>query len=112
MRPAGAGKDAGELGPGIGCGHIDDTDGFEPWLRRFDPEQLRLLAALDTAPELALGGDNEMLIERIGMSEDLDPFAAAGYHREDRASGCNDPHVVLQLRHVLFRRPLFRERPR
>jgi hypothetical protein len=52
--------------------------GFEPRLRRLDPEQLRLFTALDTAPELALGGDNQMLIERIGMGGDLDPFAAAG----------------------------------
>src|SRR5262249_41542257 len=72
MRRAGPGKDAGKLGPGIGRGHIDDADGFEPQPRRLDTKQLRLLTTFDAAPELALGGDNEMLIERIGMGEDLD----------------------------------------
>ena len=51
-------------------------------LRRLDPEQGRGLAALDTAPELALGGDNEVLVERIGMGGDLHPFAAAGNDRQ------------------------------
>src|SRR5262249_19343587 len=52
MRRAGAGKDAGEFGPSIGRGHVDDADGVEPRLGRLDPEYLRLLTALDTAPEL------------------------------------------------------------
>ena len=49
-------------------------------LRRFDSKQSRVLAAFDTAPELTFGRDNEVLIERIGMGGDLDPFAAAGDH--------------------------------
>src|SRR5262249_55771655 len=52
MCRAGAGKDAGEFGPSIGRGHVDDADGVEPRLGRLDPEYLRLLTALDTAPEL------------------------------------------------------------
>jgi hypothetical protein len=39
-----------------------------------------------------------MLVERIGMGGDLDPFAAAGDHREDSTSRCHHPHIVLQLR--------------
>jgi hypothetical protein len=35
----------------------------------------RGLAFLDTAPEPPLRGDDEVLIERIGMGLDLDPFA-------------------------------------
>src|SRR5262249_12280662 len=42
------------------------------------------LAALDTAPELACSRDNQVLIERVGMGGDLDPFAAAGDHRQGR----------------------------
>ena len=74
----GAGEDRGKLGPGIGRGHVHDAYGLEPRLRRFDPKQLWLLAALNTAPEFALGSHNQMLIERIGMGQNLDPFAAAG----------------------------------
>src|SRR6516164_8529446 len=51
--------------------------------RRLNPNEARGLAAFDTAPELALGCNDQVLIERIGMGSDLDPFAAAGDHRED-----------------------------
>ena len=60
-------KRAGEFCPGIGRAHIDDTDRRNARLRRLDAEEGRGLAALDTPPELPLGGDNEMLIKRIGM---------------------------------------------
>jgi hypothetical protein len=70
----GAGEDRRQLGPGVGRGHVDNAHRFKPWLRRLDPEQLRLFTALDAAPELALGGDNQVLIERIGMGQDLDPL--------------------------------------
>ena len=46
------------------------------------------------------------------MSNDLHPFAAAGNHGEDGISGCDDPHIVLQLRHVFRGGRLFRKRPR
>jgi hypothetical protein len=36
------------------------------------------LAGLHAAPELFLGRQKQMLVERIGMNFDLDPFAAAG----------------------------------
>ena len=45
------------------------------------------------------------------MGGDLDPLAAAGDHRKHRRSGRHHPHIVLQLRHVLLGRRLFRERP-
>jgi hypothetical protein len=51
-----------------------------------------------------------VLVERIGMGDDLHPFAAAGNYREDRRSGRYDPHIMLQLRHVLFSRRFFRKR--
>ena len=78
---SGTDEDIGELRPGIGGAHIDNADRLNAGLRRFDPEQGRGLTALDTAPEFALGGDNEVLVKRIGMGGDLDPFAAAGDHR-------------------------------
>ena len=53
-----------------------------------------------------------MLVEAIGRNGELDPFAAAGDDREDRRLGIGDPHIVLQLGHMLFGRPLFGERPR
>src|SRR5271165_5886761 len=42
---------------------------------------------LDTAPELLLGGDQEVLVQRIGRNRDLRPFAPAGDDREDRRLG-------------------------
>src|SRR5208282_1281125 len=52
-----------------------------------------------------------MLIERIGMGCDFNPFAAAGDHRQHRRLGIDDPHIVLQLRHVFFGCGFLRERP-
>ena len=75
------------------------------------PNRRRGLAALDTAPELAFGGDNEVLVERIGMGRDLDPFAAAGDHGKHRRPRRHHPHIVLQLRHVFLGRRFLRERP-
>jgi hypothetical protein len=50
---------------------------LDPWSRRLDPEEARGLATLDTAPELPLGSNDKVLIERIGVGGDLHPFAAA-----------------------------------
>ena len=84
VRLPGADEDVGELRPGIGGAHIDNADRLNagPW--RFDPEQGRGLTALHAAPEFPLSGDNQVLVKRIGMGGDLDPFAAASDHREDR----------------------------
>ena len=40
------------------------------------------------------------------MPGDLDPLAAAGDHREHRRPGGDEPHVMLELRHVVCRRSL------
>ena len=72
----------GEPGPGIGGGHIDDAD----TIRGFGgsiPNRAGGLAALDTAPEFPLGGDDEVLVEGIGVGGDLDPFAAASDHGQN-----------------------------
>ena len=60
------------------------ADRLNARLRRLDPEEGRGLAALDTTPELPLRSDNEVLVERIGMGGDLNPFAAAGDDRQYR----------------------------
>src|ERR1700722_11371665 len=78
-------KRAGEFCPGIGSAHIDSTDRCYPGLRWLDAEEGRRLAALNAAPKLPLGGDNQMLIKRIGRHLNLDPLAAAGNHRKHRS---------------------------
>src|ERR1700733_2019635 len=67
-----------EFRSGVGRGHIDNSNSFDPWFWRVDTKEFRGLAILDATPELAFRGENEVLIERIGVDLDLDPFAAAG----------------------------------
>src|ERR1700744_2294065 len=110
MRRAGPGKDAGELRPGIRAAHINDADRLDPRLWWVDPEQRGPLAVLDTAPELALRGDDEVLKKRVGMGCDLDPLAAAGNNGQHRNARRHYKHIMLQLRHMLFDRRLLRER--
>ena len=109
---ASAGKDCSKIRPGVRRAHIDDPNRCDARLRRLDPEQGRGLPTLDAPPELALSGDDQVLVERIGMDLDLNPLAAAGDHREDRSPCGHDPHAMLQLRHVFLGGRLFRERPR
>src|SRR6516165_8444464 len=97
---SGVTENSGKFGPGIRGAHINNTDRFDPRLWRLNTKQARSLAALDTTPELPLGGHNEVLIKWIGMGSDLDPFTAAGDHGKDRAPGSNHPHIMLQLRHI------------
>ena len=59
---------------------MNNTDRFDPRLWRLNTKQARRLATLDTAPELPLSRDNEVLIKRIRMGGDLDPFVATGNH--------------------------------
>ena len=74
-----AAEETGKFRPGIRGASINNSNSLDPWLRR--RQQARGLAALHAAPELALGRDYEVLIERIGMGCDLDAFAATGNHR-------------------------------
>src|SRR6266511_6123519 len=107
-----ASKHAREFRPGIVCAHIDDPQRLNASSRWLDAEEARALAVLDAAPEFLLRRQKEVLIERIGWYLDLDPLAAAGDNREHCGGGIGDPHVVLELGHVLLRRCLLRERPR
>ena len=94
IRRTGPREGGHKLRPGIGRARVDNADRLDPWLGRLDSEQARRLA-LDTASELALGGDDEMLVERGGMGGDLDPLAAPGDHRGHRRL-CLPPNIVLR----------------
>src|SRR5579863_6219727 len=52
-----------------------------------------------------------MLVQRIGTNNDLDPFSAPGDDRQRGRPRVHDPHIVLELGHMLFGRRLLRERP-
>src|SRR5450631_1040515 len=82
---AGAAVGGGEFRPGVRRTHIDDPDRLQPRPWGLDPEQPWCLAVLDAAPELLFRGDQEMLVQRVGMS-DLDPLATAGNDRKHRGS--------------------------
>src|SRR5215472_19369183 len=90
-----------QLGPAVRRGLIDNSHGFQPWSRWLDTEQARSLAALDSPPEFLFGGDQKVLVERVGVDLDLDPFAAAGDNRERCTARICHPHIVLQLGHML-----------
>ncbi len=102
-------EDIGKFRPAVGGAHVDHPDGLHARPRRLDAEQSRRLAALHTPPELFLRRQKEVLRERVGRNGDLDPFAASGNDREHRLLGIGDPHVVLNLGHVLLGRGLFGE---
>ena len=63
-------------------------------LWRLNAKGFWFLAALGTAPELPLGGDNQVLIERIGMGQDLHPLASSRNHREHRGPSRHHPHIM------------------
>src|SRR6516165_7030079 len=73
---SGSTEDSGKFRPVIRGAHINNTDRFDPRLWRLNTKQARRLAALDTAPELALNCNYQVLVDRISMGGDLDPFAA------------------------------------
>jgi hypothetical protein len=67
----GPSKDCGKLRPGVGRADINDAHSLDRRPRRFDPEQARGLSVLDTAPELSLGRDEKVLVQRI--AEPVEP---------------------------------------
>ena len=107
----GAAEGGRKLCPAVRSTHIDDTDRFQAGSGWFDPEQPGLLPAHHAAPELLLGGQQQVLVHRIGRHGELDPFAAPGDDGQDGGPCIGDPHVVLQLGHMLLDGPLLRERP-
>ena len=111
MGRSGPREDCRKLRPGVRRAHIDNANGLDAWLRWLDSEQGRGLTVLDTAPELPLSSDDQVLVQRIGMGRDFNPLAAAGDHREHRPPGGHDPHIMLQLRGVFLGGRFFREVP-
>ena len=63
--------------PAVGRTHIDDANSLQSWPRWLDPEEARGLAGLHAAPELLLGGQEEVLVEGVGMNSQFHPFSAA-----------------------------------
>ena len=112
MGNLGSGKNASEFRPGVGAAQVHNANRLNSRLRRLNPEEGGGLAAFDAAPEFPLGGDDQVLVERVRIGLDLDPLAAAGNDGEYGLPGREDPHVVLQLGHVFGCGRLFGERPR
>ena len=84
-----------EFRPGVGRTHVDDPNRLDPRLGRLDAKEVRGLAGLDAVPELFLGGQQQVLVERVGRNGHLHPLAAAGNDRQHRGSRSRNPHVVL-----------------
>src|SRR5712692_949200 len=57
-------KDAGEFGPAVRGAHVDHADGLDPRSGRLNPEQAGRLASFDAPPELFLGREKQVLVER------------------------------------------------
>src|SRR5262245_61558780 len=91
----------GKFRPGVRGAHIQDPYGRDPRPWGLDAEEAWGLAALDAAPKFPLGRQQQVLVERISMDRDFHPLAAAGDDGEHRVPGGDDPHVMLQLRHIL-----------
>src|SRR5215471_18351950 len=108
----GIAEERSELGPGIRRAHIDDADGLDagPW--RLGQDEVGNFARLYTAPEFLFRRHEDAEIKWVHGNRDLDPFAPASDDREHRGTQVGDPHVVLELRHVLFGGCFLREGPR
>ncbi|MGY4237907.1 hypothetical protein ACVIIW_006854 [Bradyrhizobium sp. USDA 4449] len=94
------------LGPQIGRGHVDHLDRCEPRPRSLDVEQDRWLAALDAAPELSFGGQQQVLVQRVGVDLDRDPLAAAGDESRAPMSETPRPTRCAAVEPYVFRRRL------
>ena len=70
--------------------------------RRLGIGEVRRFAGLDAAPELFLRRHKDAEIERVHGDGDLHPFAAAGVIDSTEVRKWGDPHVVLELGHILF----------
>src|SRR5262249_57264165 len=99
---SGVAEERCELGPGGRRAHIDNPDRLDPRPWRLCHDEVRDFARLDAAPEFLFRRHQNGEIERVHRNGDLDPFAAAGNDGEHRGPQMGHPHVVLDLRHVLF----------
>src|SRR5665811_613817 len=104
-------KRGGKFRPAVGGAHIDDADGFKAWSRSLDTKQMGLLAAFYAMPKFLLCNEQEVLVQGIGEYSHLNPLAAARDDRQYRDPCVDDPHIVLELGHMLFRCPFLGESP-
>src|SRR6516164_5681747 len=95
---AGAAEQRGKLRPGVRGAHVDDTDRLDPRARRFGINEMRGFPGLHAAPELLLGRYQDTQVEGVHGDRHLDPLAS-------------DPHIVLDLGHILLGSGFLRERP-
>src|SRR5262249_16196898 len=95
---------------GIGRAHIDDADGFDARPQRLGIDEVGRFAGWHAAPELLFRRGQNAEVERVHGNCDGDRFAATGDDREDRGPQVGDPHVMLDLRHILFGSGLLEER--
>ncbi len=93
--------------PGIGSVHVDHPDRFDAGLRGFAVEQRGGFARLHRPPESLFSRNQDRLVDRVGFNGEFNPLAAAIDDGEHGFLGARDQHVVLELGHVFFSRPLF-----
>jgi hypothetical protein len=70
---------------------------------------VRRFAGLNATPKFLFRRDEDAKIEWVHWNRDLDPLAAPGDDRQHRGPQVRDPHIVLDLSHVLFGSGLFGE---
>ena len=99
-------KHAGKFRPRIRRAHIDDTHRLDANPRRLGKEQARRVARFNAAPELFLGREQQMLVERISRNGKFNPLAAAGDDRERRRRGRWLPTCCAGVAPYTFRLPL------
>jgi hypothetical protein len=63
-------------------------------------------------PSASKTAASEEKIARAAHGNDLHPFCAARHHGQHSRPGGHDPHIMLQLGHILLRSRFLRERPR
>src|SRR5882757_8582338 len=96
MGLSGFAKQAGEFRPGVGGVHVDYAHRFDAGLRWFAIEQRRGFTGFDRPPEGLFSGDQDGLIDRVGLDRELNPLAVAVDNRKHRFLGAGDQHVVLK----------------
>ena len=84
----------------VGRAHVDNANRLDARLWQLKLQDSGTSPFSTPAPEFPFRGDDEMVVKRIRVGLDLDPFAAAGNDREHRRSCSDHPHIVLQLCHV------------
>jgi hypothetical protein len=75
-------KAGSELRPGVRDAHVNNAYCLDPRPWRLDAKEARRLSGLDAPPKLLLGGQEQVLVERIRCDRGRDPLPTAGGDRE------------------------------